>query len=121
MQRIRNKVLDVRSGCVPVPCPLSFLPFPPSSLTSLADLRVRSKITSQIWPAHFKKALERYPVWEGDRIDEDLPPCDACRMSNRPATRVLQLCGKPYDKRTFEVRVFLIPRASREGGERSSS
>ncbi|CDZ98023.1 Domain of unknown function DUF4211 [Phaffia rhodozyma] len=62
---------------------------------------VKNQVASQIWPSPFNLSLQTYPAFTGGAI-KDAPPCAACRMTNRPATRAIVLRGDPYNKKTFK-------------------
>jgi hypothetical protein len=60
-----------------------------------------SLVASSVWRPKFKRALERYPTLECERLDFAVPSCDACHLGGRLSTVLGRLGGIPYDKLGF--------------------
>lgn len=61
-----------------------------------------STVTSSVWPTSFKKALETYPEFDSEVLDEAVPGCDACRKAGRVSKYLGRVGGRPYDRKTFK-------------------
>lgn len=61
-----------------------------------------SSVTSSVWPTRFKNALEKYPEFGCEMLEEAVPGCDACKIGGRLSKYLGRCSGDPYDKQTFQ-------------------
>ncbi|WWD22477.1 hypothetical protein CI109_106970 [Kwoniella shandongensis] len=74
----------------------------------LLDLRRRMegynnfRVRSQVWRGNFVAALQKYPEFEVEELNDPEQGCDACHMGGRLSKFRVTLNGYPYDRDTHE-------------------
>lgn len=68
-----------------------------------------SLVAGSTWKPHFRKALDKFPIFELYDLDFAVLGCDACHLGGRKSTLQGRLSGDPYDPLTYEVCISADP------------
>ncbi|TFK89145.1 hypothetical protein K466DRAFT_661791 [Polyporus arcularius HHB13444] len=77
-----------------------------------------SLVAGSTWKPHFRKALDKFPIFELYDLDFAVLGCDACHLGGRKSTLQGRLSGDPYDPLTYES-IGDSDTSDNEGGEDS--